>query len=104
MEELEFLVIMGTLTLLAGVCSVVFSKLRLPPIIGYLFAGILIANVVSIPASSGDIISVLSDIGLVMLMFSIGMELDISKLKANGRFAMVVAIVQLPLMPSPSAP
>ena len=98
MEELEFLVIMGTLTLLAGVCSVVFSKLRLPPIIGYLFAGILIANVVSIPASSGDIISVLSDIGLVMLMFSIGMELDISKLKANGRFAMVVAIVQLPLM------
>ena len=98
MEELEFLVIMGTLTLLAGLCSVVFSKLRLPPIIGYLFAGILIANVVSIPASSGDIISVLSDIGLVMLMFSIGMELDLSKLKANGRFAMVVAIVQLPLM------
>ena len=98
MEELEFLIIMATLTLLAGVCSVVFSKLKLPPIIGYLFAGILIANYIDIPTSSEQIITVLSDIGLVMLMFSIGMELDLSKLKANGRFAMVVAIVQLPLM------
>lgn len=98
MEELEFLINMTYLVLTAGLCSIVFNKLRMPPIIGYLLAGILLVNVFTIPASSGQIISILSDIGLVMLMFCIGMELNLKKLKTDGRFAITVAITQIPLM------
>ena len=98
MEELEFLVNMTYLVLLAGLCSVVFNKLKLPPIIGYLLAGILLCNVFEIPESSEQIIDILSDIGLVMLMFCIGMELNLNKLKKDGRFAIIVAMVQLPIM------
>ncbi len=98
MEELEFLVNMTYLILLAGLCSIVFNKLRLPPIIGYLLAGVLLCNVLDIPESSGEIIEILSDIGLVMLMYCIGMELNLEKLKRDGRFAIVVAMVQLPIM------
>lgn len=98
MEELEFLINMTYLVLTAGLCSIVFNKLKMPPIIGYLLAGVLLANVLEIPASSESIISILSDIGLVMLMFCIGMELNLDKLKRDGRFAMIVAMIQLPVM------
>ena len=98
MEELEFLLSMTTLVLLAGLCSVVFTKLKLPPIIGYLLAGILICNVFEIPKSSEELIEILSDIGLVMLMYCIGMELNLEKLRKDGKFAIVVVLVQLPIM------
>lgn len=98
MEEVEFLVNMTYLVLLAGLCSIVFTKLKLPPIIGYLLAGILLCNVFDIPDSSGEIIHILSDIGLVMLMYCIGMELNLDKLKKDGKFAILVAMIQLPIM------
>lgn len=98
MEELEFLVVMTCLTLLAGLCSVIFSKMKMPPIIGYLSAGIIIANFLNIPASSEYIIEILSDIGLVMLMFCIGLEINLSKIKSNGKVAIIISIVQIPLM------
>ena len=98
MEEMEFLIVMTCLTLLAGLCSVVFSKLKMPPIIGYLSAGIIIANFMTIPESSEYIVEILSDIGLVMLMFCIGLEINISKLKSNGKVAIIASVVQLPLM------
>ena len=98
MEELEFLLNMTYLVLLAGLCSIVFNKLKLPPIIGYLLAGVLICNFIEMPESSEEIIEILSDIGLVMLMYCIGMELNLDKLKRDGRFAILVAVVQLPIM------
>lgn len=101
MEELEFLVNMTIMLVSAGICSVIFNKLKMPPIIGYLLAGILIVNVLEGPFKitlNGEIIDNLSHLGLVMLMFGIGMELDIDKLKNDGKFAMIVAIIQLPLM------
>ena len=103
MEELEFLVNMTIMLVSAGICSVIFNKLKMPPIIGYLLAGILIVNVLEGPFKitlNGEIIDNLSHLGLVMLMFGIGMELDIDKLKNDGKFAMIVAIIQLPLMVS----
>lgn len=98
MEELEFLLIMVSIFLLAGLCSVVFSKLKMPPIIGYLLAGILLVNVFTIPDSSKSVIEIMSDLGLVMLMFGIGMELNLDRLKKDGRFTILVAVIQLPLM------
>ncbi len=101
MEEFEFLVNMTVMLLSAGICSIIFNKLKMPPIIGYLLAGILIINVFEGPMEmemNKEIIDNLSHLGLVMLMFGIGMELDINKLKNDGKFAITVAVVQLPLM------
>ncbi len=99
MDEVAFLSIMALMLVLAGVASIIFSKLRLPAIIGYLATGIIITNVWSIPTgTAGDVVNILSDVGLVLLMFAIGMELNIKKLKQSGGFTIMVAAVQLPLM------
>ncbi|MGI5964958.1 MAG: cation:proton antiporter [Candidatus Methanomethylophilaceae archaeon] len=99
MEEVAFLMIMAMMFVLAGIASIIFGKLKMPAIIGYLAAGMVIANFWGIP--EGDtrfLIQILSNIGLVLLMFGIGMELNIKKLKQSGAFTILVAAVQLPLM------
>ncbi|MDD3351454.1 MAG: cation:proton antiporter [Candidatus Methanomethylophilaceae archaeon] len=99
MDEVAFLTIMALMLVLASVASILFSKLRMPAIIGYLAAGIFIANFWGIPeGESNTVIELLSNIGLVLLMFAIGMELNIKKLKQSGAFTIMVAAIQLPLM------
>ena len=98
MEELALLTTLALFTLLAAVCSIVFNKIKLPPLIGYIVAGIVIANATTITAESQEIVDILSDIGLVMLMFCIGLEINLKKIRKQGIFAIKVAMIQLPLM------
>lgn len=99
MEEAVLLVNITYLLLIAGVCSIIFSKLKMPAIIGYLAAGIILANYWNGSSESTEVIvSILADMGLVLLMFFIGLELNLQKLKKSGMFVVMVAVVQLPLM------
>ena len=100
MDEETLLLNMALLLLVAGVCSVVFKKLKMPPIVGYLAAGIILGSIWkgSIPEDTETVVDILADMGLVLLMFCIGMELNLKKLRKTGVFAIVVALVQLPLM------
>ncbi len=101
MEESVLLLTMMSMMITAGICAVLFNKLKMPPIIGYLLAGIILVNVFDLSHSkdfSMETVEVLKDIGLVMLMFSIGMELNIEKIKKYGKIAFIVAVIQLPLM------
>ncbi|MBQ8179886.1 MAG: cation:proton antiporter [Candidatus Methanomethylophilaceae archaeon] len=98
MDEAVFLTSMAMFTILAGLCSIVFNKLKLPPLIGYLVSGIILANLWDIPEGGHTTVEILSDMGLVMLMFCIGLEINLKKIRKQGLFAMEVAIIQLPLM------
>ncbi|MCL2148465.1 MAG: cation:proton antiporter [Methanomassiliicoccaceae archaeon] len=99
MEEAAFLLNMTFLLLVAGICSVVFMKLKMPPIIGYLTAGIILANYwIDGSEETETIVSILSSMGLVLLMFCVGMELNLKKLRKSGAFAVIIALIQLPLI------
>lgn len=104
MDETVILTALALFTLLAAVCSIVFNKLKLPPLIGYIVAGIVMANLLFLEQDTStvdtekEIIELLKNMGLVMLMFCIGLEINIKKIKKQGSFAIVVAAVQLPLM------
>ena len=98
MEEETLITIMATLIVLASFISIALSKLKLPSLVGFLVAGIIIANYVDMPEGSEDVISTFSNLGLIMLMFAIGMEIDLKKMKTQGKFAVLIAIVQIPTM------
>lgn len=99
MEESVLTLCMASMLLLAMVCTVVFKKLKMPAIVGYLAAGIILANYFTGYDESNThiIVKLLSDLGLALLMFCIGMELNLSKLKKSGSFAMLVVLIQIPL-------
>ena len=98
MDELTLLTSLAVFTLLAAVCSIIFNKIKLPALIGYIVAGIIIANLWEVTPESEEVVEILSDIGLVMLMFCIGLEINLRKIRKQGIFAIEVAVIQLPLM------
>jgi CPA2 family monovalent cation:H+ antiporter-2 len=80
---------------LAMVMGFVASKLRMPPLVGYLVAGILIG-----PATPGfdadmDLASQLAEIGVMLLMFGVGLHFSVDDLLAVKRIAVPGAIVQI---------
>ena len=99
MEEIVLISCMAILIVLAVICSTLLSRVKMPPLIGFLVAGILIANFhIFTDENAMDVVEVFSNLGLIMLMFAIGMEIDVRKLKDQGALAITVAAVQLPLM------
>ncbi len=98
MDETALLTSVALFTLLAGVCAIVFNKAKLPPLIGYLTAGIVVTNVFVIDETGMNAVELLSDFGLVLLMFCIGLEINLTKIKKQGKFAVLVAVVQLPIL------
>jgi CPA2 family monovalent cation:H+ antiporter-2 len=98
-EEAAILLNMMILLLLGGLCSIIFKKLKMPAIIGYLLTGIILGNYWSgRSADTDEIVDFLSDLGLILMMFGIGMELNLQKLRKTGSFAVMVVMIQVPLM------
>ena len=98
MEEIALISLMAVLVLLSATCSIVLGKLKMPSLIGFLVAGIIIANTMVIDDDAHTVIEVFSNLGLILLMFSIGMEIDVHKLRSQGKYAIIVSAIQLPLM------
>lgn len=79
----------------AFVFGLAASKLRIPPIVGYLLAGILIGP--NTPGFTGDmkIAEELSEIGVVLLMFGVGLHFSLKDLMEVRKIALPGAIVQI---------
>ena len=80
------------LALLLGFAA---EKLKMPALVGYLFAGILIG-----PATPGFVADVhsasqLSEIGVMLLMFGVGLHFSLDDLLAVKRIALPGAVVQM---------
>ena len=82
--------------LLAAVLGVVvFRSLRLPPMLGYLAVGVLIGpNALALAQNSEDI-SHLAEFGVVFLMFAIGLEFNLPRLRAMRRHVFGLGLLQV---------
>ena len=90
---------MAMLLLIGGACAVVFKRLKMPAAIGYIVSGIILSNYWSGESADTEmIVGFLADLGLVLMMFCIGMELNLKKLRKMGTFAMMVVMIQVPIM------
>ena len=95
----EFLRNLALVLCVAGVTTVVFQRLRQPLVLGYLLAGLIIGPHVPIPlVADAAIVHGLSELGVILLMFSIGLEFTFGKLLRASASAGIVAVVQVSLM------
>jgi len=80
----------------AAVITLVFRRLKQPAVLGYMLAGLIVGPHVPIPLVADlDNVKTLAELGVVLLMFSVGLEFDFRKLLAKGPAAMVLGAVQL---------
>ena len=84
----------------AGVITVIFKWLKQPLVLGYILAGFFIGPYFPWFPVVGDATSVRvwSDIGIVFLMFALGLEFSIKKLKKVGGTGAITALTELFIM------
>ena len=88
----------GISILAATVLGFIFQFFRQPVILGYLVAGALIGPEIGLKlvSESADI-EIISELGLILLLFIIGLELNPSHLLSSGRQLLYPGIGQFPL-------
>src|SRR4051812_4038142 len=64
----------------AAVTSFLFQKLRQPVVFGYLVAGMIVGPYLPIPLAADEkVLQALSELGVILLMFSLGLEFRLQK-------------------------
>ena len=95
----EFLRSLTVVLAVAAVTTVVFQRLRQPVVLGYIIAGLIVGPHVPIPiVADPGIIQTLSELGVILLMFSLGLEFHFAKLARVGPAAGFTAVIQSSLM------
>ncbi|HET8622040.1 MAG TPA: cation:proton antiporter [Gemmatimonadales bacterium] len=83
----------------AAVTTVLFQRLRLPVVLGYLLAGLVVGPHVPIPlVADSTTVRTLSELGIILLMFSLGIEFSLRKLIRRGPRIALVAVLEVGLM------
>jgi CPA2 family monovalent cation:H+ antiporter-2 len=91
----DLALILGT----AAVSTVVFQRLKLPVILGYLLAGMVVGPLTPWPLiHDPETIRTLAELGVVLLLFSIGLEFRFRKLVSLGSRVALAALVEVGLM------
>ena len=95
----EFLKAMTVVLCVAAVTTVAFQRLRQPVVLGYILAGLIVGPHVPIPlVANREIVQTLSELGVILLMFSLGLEFRLNKLVQVGPTAGLTAIVECSIM------
>jgi Kef-type K+ transport system membrane component KefB len=85
----------GLCVVVAATLAYLANKLKQPAILAYLLAGVLIGPEIGFSLiSDRETIEVISEIGLILLLFIIGLEIDLKKLSASGKPLIVTGITQ----------
>ncbi|MEO8485498.1 MAG: cation:proton antiporter [Betaproteobacteria bacterium] len=80
---------------LAFIFGTIANRLRLPPLVGYLVAGVVIGRFASGMVATTAIAGQLADIGVILLMFGVGLHFSVADLMAVRRIVLVGPVVQI---------
>jgi CPA2 family monovalent cation:H+ antiporter-2 len=80
---------------LAFLMGLVATRLKLPPLVGYLAAGILIGPFTPGYTANGQLASELAEVGVILLMFGVGLHFSIRDLMAVRRVAVPGALLRM---------
>ncbi len=100
MHAISFIQDLAVIMLIAGVVTVIFHRLRQPVVLGYIVAGFVIGP--HTPPfgliHDEDTIKTLAELGVIFLMFCLGLEFSLRKLFRVGATAFIAAFLEIVLM------
>ena len=98
-EAHHFLINLALVLCAAAVTTALFQRLHQPVILGYLLAGAIVSPHTPFPLFADEAtIHTLSELGVILLMFSLGLEFSLAKLLQVGPTAGLVAVIECSLM------
>lgn len=92
-EEFYFLVELALILAAAAFGGWLSKLIKMPPVLGQILVGIVIGpTVLKLLAGEDELIHIMSQIGVVFLMFLAGLETDLKELKSSGKGASLIAM------------
>ncbi|MEE0059408.1 MAG: cation:proton antiporter [Acutalibacteraceae bacterium] len=100
MEEYMFILNIAIILLSTKIFGLIFKKFHMPQVVGALLAGLILGPALLNVLHEDDFITKVSSIGVIVLMFSAGLETDIKEFKRTGKASAAIAIagVLVPLI------
>jgi len=100
MQELSFIQDLAVIMILAGIVTIVFHLIKQPVVLGYILAGIIIGPYTPPFAfiRNQHTIQMLAELGVIFLMFSLGLEFSLRKLSRVGIAAFLAAVLEIVVM------
>src|SRR5688572_32867794 len=91
---------LGILLTAAGITTLIFKKLKQPLVLGYIIAGMLIGPYFTLFPTIHEIenIQIWAEIGVIFLLFSLGLEFSFKKLAKVGGASSIMAFVEIVIM------
>ena len=91
---------LGLILAAAGVTTLLFKKIKQPLVLGYILAGVIVGPYINITPTVTDhkSITIWAEIGVIFLLFSLGLEFSFKKLVKVGGSASITAIVEVVFM------
>jgi Kef-type K+ transport system membrane component KefB len=87
----------GASLLFAGGLAIVFARLGIPSIAAFILAGVALGPIgLQVITDPGNI-EAIAQIGFVLLLFVIGLEIDMPRILASGRTLLLAGFLQFPL-------
>ena len=100
MHAISFIQDLAVIMLVAGVVTILFHRLKQPVVLGYIVAGFIIGP--HTPpfglTHDEDTIKTLAELGVIFLMFCLGLEFSLRKLFKVGATAFIAAFLEIILM------
>lgn len=100
MHGAEFIQDLAVIMLIAGFVTIAFNYFKQPVVLGYILAGVIIGPHTPPFDLIQDerTIKIVSELGVVFLMFSLGLEFNLKKLSSVGITAFIAAMAEITLM------
>lgn len=92
MEVHEFFLTLFLILVSARILGEVFVKFGIPSVLGELSAGILLGASVLELIAVNDVLKILAEVGIILLLFEVGLHTDLQRLKETGKQAVIVAL------------
>lgn len=93
---------LGIILVTAAAVTILFKKLKQPAVLGYLIAGLLLGPHVAFMPTVKDVssVKVWAEIGVIILLFGLGLEFSFKKLAKVGKTASITALFEIVFMMS----
>lgn len=93
MESYRYLLDVALILLSTKVFGLLTRRIEMPQVVGALVAGLLLGPACFNIVQESEFLDHIAEIGVIVLMFSAGLETDISELKKSGRNSFIIAVI-----------
>ncbi|MEL6646458.1 MAG: cation:proton antiporter, partial [Pseudomonadota bacterium] len=87
----------GASLLGAGAIAVIFARIGIPSIAAFILAGVALGPLGLQAINDAGNIEAIAQIGFILLLFVIGLEIDVPRILASGRTLLLAGALQFPM-------